>query len=565
MTKRIISWLTTIVMVISLICIFPAEASSTVSFDFNAPYQQTSARTMTEMINDFRIGSDAWYWNETNTAKVTVSGLSSLTFDYELEEVAMQRAAELVFKYAHERPDGSQCFTAYTSSFSNSTKGENIAIGTTNMTAEHAFDLWKEDKEPYSGQGHRRNMLDSHFQYVGIAHVYYQGCHYWVQEFSSKSGSTTKTTALDTEKKVTVDVDSSTITKSSLTLDSTSASIGVNGKVTLPTANCLLRLAGTWSYAPDIETIITPIWSVTSGSSCVTLSDNTVTGENYGTAELTASFNGMSAKYTVTVDHNFDSGTVTVDHNFDSGTITKEATCTETGTRIYKCTSCGATKTETIAALGHNYSTNWTTDVAATCITAGSKSHHCTRCNAKSDVTAIPATGHNYQNGTCTICGEKDPDYEQPSQNPSENPSQNQTNSSNNNSNSSSQNATIAPTTDSTKSPAIKATQATTKSNNTKPTVTKPAKVKSVKLTAKKKKLNVTWKKISGVTGYEVKVATNSKLTKGKKTVTVKKNKVTIKMLKSKKKYYVKVRAYKTLNGNTYYGKWSKVVKKKVR
>lgn len=99
----------------------------------------------------------------------------------------------------------------------------------------------------------------------------------------------------------------------------------------------------------------------------------------------------------------------------------------------------------------------------------------------------------------------------------------------------------------------------------TETTVTKPAKVKAVKLKAKIMKLNVSWKKVSGATGYEVKAATNSKFTKGKKTVTVKKNKVTIKNLKTKKKYFVKVRAYKLANGRKYYGKWSKVVRKTVK
>ena len=101
--------------------------------------------------------------------------------------------------------------------------------------------------------------------------------------------------------------------------------------------------------------------------------------------------------------------------------------------------------------------------------------------------------------------------------------------------------------------------------STTKVSVAKPAKVKSVKLTAKKKKLNVKWKKVSGATGYEVMYAKNNKFTKGKKTVKVKKNKITLKRLKSKKKYFVKVRAYKTVNGNTSYGKWSKVAKKKVK
>ncbi len=101
--------------------------------------------------------------------------------------------------------------------------------------------------------------------------------------------------------------------------------------------------------------------------------------------------------------------------------------------------------------------------------------------------------------------------------------------------------------------------------STTKVTAQKPAKVKSVKLTAKKKKLNVSWKKVNGATGYEVMYAANNKFTKGKKTVKVKKNKVTIKRLKSKKKYFVKVRAYKKANGSTNYGKWSKAVKKKTK
>ena len=125
-------------------------------------------------------------------------------------------------------------------------------------------------------------------------------------------------------------------------------------------------------------------------------------------------------------------------------------------------------------------------------------------------------------------------------------------NTSNNNSNK--PNQTVSPTNNKKTNP-----------STNKVTVPKPAKVKSVKLTAKKKKLNVKWKKVSGATGYEVMYAKNNKFTKGKKTIKVKKNKITLKRLKSKKKYFVKVRAYKTINGNTSYGKWSKVVKKKAK
>ena len=146
------------------------------------------------------------------------------------------------------------------------------------------------------------------------------------------------------------------------------------------------------------------------------------------------------------------------------------------------------------------------------------------------------------------------------SSNPTDN-SSDPSNSSGNNNQSQSPNTPATPTT-------AAPTTATPKPT-TPPTVTttaaKPAKVKAVKVKAKKKKLNVSWKKVSGATGYEVQYATNNKFTKNKKTVTVKKNKVTLKNLKPKKKYFVKVRAYKLANGRKYFGKWSKVVKKKTK
>ena len=160
----------------------------------------------------------------------------------------------------------------------------------------------------------------------------------------------------------------------------------------------------------------------------------------------------------------------------------------------------------------------------------------------------------------------EEPSSSNPSSDPSDssNPSDNSSDPSNSSGNNNQSQSPNTPVTPSTSAP----TTATPKPI-TPPTVTattaKPAKVKAVKVKAKKKKLNVSWKKVSGATGYEVLSATNNKFTKGKKTVTVKKNKVTLKKLKPKKKYFVKVRAYKLANGRKYFGKWSKVVKKKVK
>ena len=60
-----------------------------------------------------------------------------------------------------------------------------------------------------------------------------------------------------------------------------------------------------------------------------------------------------------------------------------------------------------------------------------------------------------------------------------------------------------------------------------------------------------------GVNGYQIKISKSKKFKKAK-TKKYKKAKFTIKKLKANKKYYIRVRAYKVVNGITYYGKWSK-------
>ena len=92
--------------------------------------------------------------------------------------------------------------------------------------------------------------------------------------------------------------------------------------------------------------------------------------------------------------------------------------------------------------------------------------------------------------------------------------------------------------------------------------VAKPKSVSPKKIKSAKKAVSVEWKKVSGVKGYQVQVATDKKFKKNKKTVTVKKQKTTkttIKKLKAKKKYYVRVRTYKIVNGKKVYSSWSKV------
>ncbi|MGN1420666.1 MAG: fibronectin type III domain-containing protein [Eubacterium sp.] len=114
--------------------------------------------------------------------------------------------------------------------------------------------------------------------------------------------------------------------------------------------------------------------------------------------------------------------------------------------------------------------------------------------------------------------------------------------------------------------PAVSNSYAYTVSGLSKPKVT----VKSLK-SSKKKSATVKWlNNISDASGYEIQYSTSKKFTKKTtKTVTVKgrsKTSKTLTKLKSKKTYYVRVRAYVNQgNGEKIYGSWSKTKSVKIK
>ena len=88
----------------------------------------------------------------------------------------------------------------------------------------------------------------------------------------------------------------------------------------------------------------------------------------------------------------------TTEHTWDAGKVTKAATCTEKGVKTYTCTVCGATKTEEIAATGHQH-TEVRNKVEATCTKEGySGDVYCTDCGTKlSSGTEIAKKAHEYE------------------------------------------------------------------------------------------------------------------------------------------------------------------------
>lgn len=96
----------------------------------------------------------------------------------------------------------------------------------------------------------------------------------------------------------------------------------------------------------------------------------------------------------------------------------------------------------------------------------------------------------------------------------------------------------------------------------------RPQETKLKKLVKGKKQIKAKWaEKEKQVTGYVVMCSTKKDFSSNVKKVKVKKGtkKYTFKNLKSKKKYFVRVRTYKKAAGMTYYSEWSNVLKIKTR
>ncbi len=316
----------------------------------------------------------------------------------------MKRAAEIALSYDHERPMG-KCDIYRQENISYQYAGENIAAGQT--TASQVNDAWREDNEIYDGQGHRRNMLSSKFNCVGIGHVYYNGVHYWVEEFAYRPEiNTTKVLANDSTETVSVSVDKTKIKEVDVTFDQDSYSLRIGENTTPAIKETRIDVEYFWSGGRGLAPVLdTPVVSI-ADSSVASYSNNTLSGLKEGTTKLTATLYGITASGSATVSVH------ACKNHWDTGSVTKKPTCTEPGEKTFTCSICKSTKKESVPATGHDYASTWTTDRPATCEKAGTESRHCQNenCTATTEQRSIAALGHNWKDNkdgtaTCTRDG----------------------------------------------------------------------------------------------------------------------------------------------------------------
>ena len=284
-------------------------AANIVNGSITVKYGQSEARSALAMINGLRTGGDAWYWNSDNSTKTVCNGLKELSYNYTLEKVAMQRAAEIAAYYGHNRPDGSSCFTAYDEvGLKNVAKAENIAIGFD--SASEVFEAWCETNEKYDGQGHRRSMLSSTYNCVGIGFATHNGVSCWVQEFSIVSDMGSPTAAEDGERAVSLKLDLS----------------GYNGTITSSMGDeCEVEAGGSMKLpqpvlkAPNprfpymlVQVGVDADWT-SADPSVAGVEDGVVYGKAAGNTTLTASAAGSKISVNVRVTQSIEGASVVLD------------------------------------------------------------------------------------------------------------------------------------------------------------------------------------------------------------------------------------------------------------
>lgn len=373
-----------------------AQETNSMVVNLEASYGQTEARNMLDMLNKWRTGSDAWeYAPDGSIIRYNTSAentLQPLVYDYALEQIAMQRAAEIALNFSHTRPNGTSCNTVIYEEFA--ANGENIAIGSAgsqNDNVAGTFESWQETNEDYSGQGHRRNMLDSRYESFGIGYAVVNGVHCWVQEFSTSQSATTEIPAFDGEKLVPVEVsDSYTPTSLVSSLD-LSVNVEIGKTAILPSADLDIMTSGAFvwfQFIGGIPVEVTPDFNTT--NEFVSISDGVVAGLKVGSTTVSTTVYGCTINYTVNV-------TACTEHTWNNGAVAKEPSCSEEGVMKYTCTSCGETKTEPIDKTEHTVVID--TAVEPTCENTGlTQGSHCSVCGEViEEQKIVSATGHDYQ------------------------------------------------------------------------------------------------------------------------------------------------------------------------
>lgn len=476
--------------------------------------------------------------------KLTPSDYVPIRWSSDLEYIARIRAAEASLVIDHTRPNGTSWFTLKSPNGIQS-YGEVLAWNYTQKFLP-GIEQWYEEKADWVNQnssavtGHYTQMIDPDNIYAGYATFINPDAKYPTitsGEYSSYADmdETSGPDISNCTQTIEAELANLTAGMSDFADLKEENSVQADFYVQLSDSGCKL------SFLDKAE------WKSSNPSVASVDGNGQVKGLKKGTADITASKGSLTATRTVRVIH---------EHSWDAGKVTKLATCTKDGEKIYTCSGCGETKTEVIKATGHKMGA-WKTVASATTQKEGRQERSCTICNYKETRSIPELKSYNFK----VVSSKSAVTYNGKAQKPAVTVYAGNKKISSKYYTVSYKNNTAVGTAMITiqgKGNYKKYSGKTTFRINLQKTTLSSAK------SSRKGQLQATWKKTAGNAGYQIQYATNAKFS-GAKTKNTKATRYTFKGLKSKRKYYVRVRTYKKVGSNYWYSKWSNVRNVKIK
>ena len=480
-----------------------------------------------------------------SSRKLTSSDYVPIKWSSDLEYIARIRAAEASLVLAHTRPNGTRCFSLNSPNGIRS-YGEVLAWNNTRKFLP-GIEQWYEEKEDWVNQnnnavtGHYTEMIDPANQYVGYATFINPDARY----STTTSGEYNKYDN-NLDESFGPDISNCTQTIEAQTSDIT---VGMSDFEELQAPNSVQAdfYANITNSSCNLSVLDNNVSWKSSNTSVATVdAKGLVTGVQAGNADITAALSSLSATKMIKV------AAAVHEHSWDAGKVTTEATCTTDGVKTYTCSVCKTTKTETIKATGHKMG-EWKTVTAATTQKEGKQERTCTACDYK-ETKSIPKLP--VKKGTFKVTPSKTAvTYNGKAQKPSVTVYAG-------NKKLSSKYYTVSYRNNTAVGTATITVTGKGNYQNYSGKTTFRINLQKTTLSAlkssRKGELQATWKKTSGNTGYQIQYATNAKFSGAKVKNTTRTN-YTIKGLKSKGRYYVRVRTYKKVGGKYWYSGWSNV------
>ena len=385
----------------------------------------TDAKNALKRINEIRYEAckeGVWKmdrYGDPTTERLTLSDYKPIKWSSALEYIARIRAAEATVVLAHERPNDETFQTSTLTSNGQRSYSENIAWnGGQSMLS--GVEQWYEEKADWVNKtgkttGHYTSMINPDYNYVAVATFYNPDAVYknaTSAEFSNRTGLDETMNEMAGECIQALEVKDSYLSLE-LSVNNSSIKVGENAQAQ---ASAIITNPSTIMHGRTCTASLIESATWTSSNKQVATVDKNgkITGVDYGTATITAKSGTLSQTIKVNV----------TTHAWDAGKVTTAPKCEKAGVKTYTCTVCKTTKTEAVAATGHEH-TEIKNAKEATCKETGyTGDTYCLKCGKQiSTGIEIPAKAHSWGTGkitkpasytqtgiktyTCKICGTK--------------------------------------------------------------------------------------------------------------------------------------------------------------